>query len=404
MDNEIHHAACGTFAVTTDSAQSSPSAPEGQPPLRYRRIVAKAGTGLLTGGSDRLDLEVMASLVGQIARLYRQGAEVLLVTSGAVAAGRQIIASTGIAKQKDAPSRQVLAAIGQGRLMNAYEQLFAWSGIPVAQALLTRRDIADRLGYLNIRNSLLALLALGVAPIINENDVVAVDELEGESFGDNDTLSAMVANIVDADALVLLSDVAGLYTADPHTHPGATLIPHVDRIDASVENLASGALSERSRGGMRTKVEAARLATASGTCAFVCDGREPNALERLARGESLGTMFSVTASKLESRERWMLGVCAPNAGIVVDAGAERALRQQNRSLLPPGVRGVRGEFRRGEVVPIVNEAGERLAAGIANYGSDEVRRLAGKRSDRVQAELGYTYGEEVVHRNNMVVV
>lgn len=372
--------------------------------LRYRRIVAKAGTGLLTGGGDRLDLEVMSSLVGQVARLRRQGAEVLLVTSGAVAAGRQVIASSGGLKGRDAPSRQVLAAVGQGRLMNAYEQLFSWNGVPVAQALLTRRDIADRLGYLNIRNSLMALLGLGVVPIINENDVVAVDELEGESFGDNDTLSALVANIVDADLLVLLSDVAGLYTADPHTHPAASLVPRVERIDASVDALATGPLSDRSRGGMRTKIDAARLATASGACAVVCDGREPNALERLARGEELGTLFTATASRRESRERWMLGVCATDAGIVVDEGAERALRTQNRSLLPPGVRGVQGSFHRGEVVPILGESGERIAVGIANYGSAEVKQLAGKRSDRVQAELGYTYGEEVVHRNNLVMV
>ena len=381
-------------------------ASEGAGGLRYRRIVAKAGTGVLTGGADRLDTDVMASLVSQIVGLRRQGAEVLLVSSGAVAAGRQVLRSAGAAepdRRRDVPFRQVLAAVGQGRLMNAYELLFASSGTTIAQALLSRRDIADRLGYLNIRNSLLALLSLGVVPIINENDVVAVEELEGESFGDNDTLSAMVANIVDADLLVLLSDVDGLYTADPHTHPEAKLLSRVERVDPSIEGLAGGPLSERSRGGMRTKVEAARLATASGVSAVICRGREPDALKRVAHGEAIGTLFVAATSNLESRERWMLGMCSTSDGIVVDAGAQRALCEQHRSLLPAGVTAVRGDFHRGEVIPILDESGERLAVGIANYSADELRRIAGKRSDQAQAVLGYTYGEEAVHRNNLVV-
>lgn len=371
-------------------------------PLRYRRIVAKAGTALLTGGNERLDLGVMSSLVSQIATLRRRGAEVLLVSSGAVAAGRHAL-GIGDTKRRDTPFRQVLAAVGQSKLMHAWEQLFAWEGITVAQALLTRRDTTDRLAYLNIRNTLLALLDLSVVPILNENDVVAVEELEGEVFGDNDTLSAMVATIVDADLLVLLSDVQGLFSADPHLHPDARLLPQVDVIDEEVLRMAGGSASGRGRGGMLTKLEAARLCTASGTGVVICHGREPQVLVRLAEGESVGTFFPPIVSHRESRKRWLLGACSPRDGVVVDAGAVEALRA-HRSLLPVGVVEVRGDFPRGEVISILGADGKRVAVGIANYSAQDLRLIKGKRSDRIAAILGYTYGQEVVHANNMVVL
>ena len=226
--------------------------------LKYKRLVVKAGTSVLTGGTDRLDLEVMSGLVGQIARLHGLGAEVILVTSGAVAAGgRTLSISHG---RKDIPFRQVLAAVGQGHLIHVYEQLFAQHSISVAQALLTWKDLSDRQGYLNVRNTLLALLELGVVPVLNENDVVAVDEI-GEVFGDNDRLSALVSNLVDANLLAILTDTAGLYTADPRVDPNAQLIPRVEKVDAAIEALAGGHRNPQARGGMSTKLEAARLAT-----------------------------------------------------------------------------------------------------------------------------------------------
>ena len=387
-------------------AQAAPSAHGTDP--GFRRVVVKLGTSLLTGGADRLDLEIMAALVGQVVRLHQEGREVMVVSSGAVAAGRHTLEgrSRGGASASDQTAsrtvrlRQALAAVGQSRLMNAYEQLFSWSNIPVAQALLTRRDLTDRVSYLNVRNLLLELLSLRVVPIINENDVTAVEELEGEVIGDNDTLSALVANIVDADLLVLLGDLDGVYTADPHRDPDARLVPRVEDIDTAPVQ-AGDSWRGRGRGGMATKIGAARLATASGTTVVIANGRTPDALVRLVRGEPLGTTFPPTAGRLESRQRWMLSVISPDGAVVVDEGAVEALHREGRSLLPAGVLEVRGAFRRGEVVPVLGPDGERVAAGIVNYGAEELRRIVGLRSDRIAETLGHHYGDEAIHRNNM---
>jgi glutamate 5-kinase len=258
----------------------------------YRRIVVKAGTNVLTGGGDSLDLEMMASLVDQVADLRRRDMEVLLVTSGAIAAGGHVLDIGG--QREDIPSRQALAAVGQSRLMHIYEQLFENHGITVAQALLSRGDIMDREGYLNVRNTLLALLEWKVVPIINENDVVAVEEIGVDVFGDNDSLSAMVANLVDADLLIMLSDIDGLYTADPHEDSKAVLIPRVERVDQAIEALAGANHSSRSRGGMQAKLEAIKLATASGVAVALVNGRERRVVPRLAAGESVGTFFAPT--------------------------------------------------------------------------------------------------------------
>ncbi len=373
-----------------------------QKPLVYDRMVVKAGTRLLTGGTGHLDLERMATLVGQLARLHQKGVQVLLVSSGAVAAGRHVLGTRK--DHKGTAFRQVLAAVGQSRLVQAYEQLFAWHGITVAQALLTRKDLTDRLGYLNIRNTLLALLDLGVITIINENDVVAVEELEGEVFGDNDNLSAMVANLVDADLLVMLGEVEGLYTADPRLDPNARLIERVEKIDAPIEALAGGSLDSQARGGMATKIEAARLATASGVATVIASGHQSDVLIRLAFGEGLGTFFPPTASKMESRKRWMLSGLSTRGELVVDAGAVQALRNSHRSLLPAGVKEVKGSFNRGDIIAITDSQGAQLACGIANYSSQDIVTIKGHRSERIQELLGYHYGDEVVHRNNMVVL
>lgn len=373
-----------------------------QVPLRFSRIVAKFGTNLLTAGGERLDLQMMAALVSQVARLRRAGAAVIIVTSGAIAAGRHRLGP--VRERRDIPFRQVLASIGQSHLMQSYDELFSWHDVVIAQVLLTHRDLADRVGYLNARNSLLALLELGVLPIVNENDAVASDELEGARIGDNDNLSALVANLVDADLLALLTDTGGLYTADPKRDPEADLIERVDRIDERVEALAGDSEGPRGVGGMLTKLQAARLATASGADAFIAGGHEPDVLLRLAGGERLGTYFPASADRMESRKRWMLAGLAVRGRIVVDAGAARALIEGNKSLLPAGVRDVQGPFERGDAVEIYDGSGRRLACGISNYDDREVRQIRGIRSDRIAEVLGHEFGAEVVHRNNLVVL
>lgn len=370
--------------------------------LRYRRIVAKFGTNVLTAGTERLNAGVMSALVDQVARLHGLGAEVLIVTSGAIAAGRHRLGSPR--ERKDIPFRQVLAAIGQSDLVQSYQQLFSGHGITVAQTLLTRQDIADRQGYLNARNTLLAMLELRVAPVINENDVVAIEEIEGAKIGDNDNLSALVANLVDADLLAILSDVSGLYTADPGLHPDAELIPRVERIDAQVELLASESTSSAGVGGMTTKLQAAKLATAGGTDTVIAAGKEPDILVRLAGGERVGTYFPAIIDRMESRKRWMLAGLSVKGNITVDAGAARVLREEGRSLLPAGVREVQGAFERGDAVCVVDQEGKRIACGIANYSADEVMRIRGLRTNRIEEVLGHHYGGEVLHRNNLVLL
>jgi glutamate 5-kinase len=370
--------------------------------LPYRRIVVKLGTSLLTGGSNQLNEGVMSDLVRQIARLHGDGVELIIVSSGAIAAGRHKLGLTR--KIRGIPYKQVLASVGQSRLMNSYEQLFSQHSITVAQALLTRADLADRAGYLNARNTLMALLELEVLCIVNENDVVAVDELKGARFGDNDNLSAMVANLVDADLLLLLTDIAGLYTADPHHDPTARLIPQVKRIDSAIERLAAGTANRLGTGGMITKIEAARLATACGIAVIVADGRERDIILRLAAGEKLGTLFLPETSKLESRKRWMLSGLCVKGKLAVDSGAALALRKQKRSLLAAGIKEASGEFERGDIVDIYDPEGVRIGSGITNYSSEDIAAIKGAHSGTIAALLGYDYGSEVVHRNNLVVL
>jgi len=368
----------------------------------YHRVVVKLGTSLLTGGSEYLDQSILSNLITQIAQLHKQGLELLIVSSGAIASGRDKLGLTR--KVRGIPYRQVLASVGQGRLMSLYEQLFSQHEVIVAQALLTKADLSDRAGYLNARNTLLALLELRVACIVNENDVVAVDEIREAKFGDNDNLSAMVANLVDADLLLILTDAAGLYTADPHRHPDARLIRQVDRIDSEIEKLAADTPSRLGTGGMATKVEAARLATASGVTVVIADGREQDIILRLAAGESTGTRFLPTASKLESRKRWMLSGLSTRGKLVVDSGAALALKKQKRSLLATGIKQVEGKFQRGDIVNIYDPQRSRLGCGITNYSSSDIAIIKGVHSGKIVTLLGYDYGSEVVHRNNLVVL
>jgi len=369
--------------------------------LPYYRIVVKFGTSLLTGGSDQLNQDTMSKLVAQVAQLHKQGLELLIVSSGAMASGRHKLGLTK--KIKGIPFKQVLCSVGQSHLMYVYEQLFSQYNIAVAQALLTKTDLSDRAGYLNARNTLLALLQLKVVCIVNENDVVAVDELDEAKFGDNDNLSAMVANLVDADLLLLLTDTAGLYTADPRRDPNARIILQVDRIDSEVEHLADNA-GILGIGGMITKIEAAKLATASGVTVVIADGREPDIILRLASGEAMGTRFLPTTSKLDSRKRWMLSGLCIQGRLVVDSGAALALKKQNRSLLAAGIRQIEGEFDRGDIVDIYDAEGSHLGCGLVNYSSGEVSRIKGAHSGKIATLLGTDYGPEVVHRNNLAVI
>ena len=369
--------------------------------LPYHRIVVKFGTSLLTGGNDQLNQDTMSKLVVQVAQLHKQERELLIVSSGAMAMGRHKLSLTK--KIRSIPFKQVLCSVGQSRLMYVYEQLFSQYDITVAQALLTKADLSDRAGYLNARNTLLALLQLRVVCIVNENDVVAVDELDEAKFGDNDNLSAMVANLVDADLLLLLTDTAGLHTADPRRDQNARLISQVDHIDSEIERLADKAGS-LGIGGMVTKIEAAKLATASGVTVVIADGREPDIILRLAAGETVGTCFLPTTSKLESRKRWMLSGLCVRGKLVVDSGAAVALKKQNRSLLAAGIKQIEGEFDRGDIVDIYDVEGSHLGCGLVNYSSSDVNLIKGTHSEKIATLLGVDYGPEVVHRNNLAVL
>ena len=372
---------------------------------RYRRVVIKAGTSVLTKPPDHqtLNLEVMRGLARQICALGAGGAEALLVTSGAIAAGREALGAGKNEGTRDIPTRQVMAAVGQSRIMHTYQEMFAAHGGRVAQTLLTIKDLSDRQSYLNLRTTLRGLLESGVVPILNENDVVAVDEI-GEVFGDNDRLSALVANLMDADLLVVLTDIDGLYTADPNVDPTAQFIAEVDHVDASIEAMAGRNRHPWAKGGMATKLEAARLVTTSGISMVMCRGLAEDAVTKAVSGEPIGTLFKPAGSKLEARKRWMLGNVSHQGGVVVDAGAARALQNNNRSLLPAGIAQVNGKFGRGDIIYIDDEAGRAIACGIVNYSSADVGRIRGLRSGQIAETLGYQYGQEVVHRNHLVLL
>jgi glutamate 5-kinase len=373
---------------------------------RRRRLVVKVGTEVLTGGGAQLDLARMKNLARQIAQLRDEGHQLLLVSSGAVAAGQARVPLDR--SRRDIPAKQILAAIGQHRLMQTYDRIFAAHRTIVAQTLLTKTDLRDRQGYLNARNTLLGLVEHGVLPIVNENDVVAVDEIRvGENdrlFGENDNLAAMVANLVDAQLLINLTSAGGLYTADPRRDPSATLVPEVARVNRAIEALAGGAGTEQGTGGMRKKIEAAKLATASGITVVIAPGAEPDVLLRLAAGEPIGTRFLPNATRRESRQRWMLSALTSRAAVLVDAGAAEAIRHNGRSLLAAGVHAVQGRFGRGDPIAIIGPDGERLACGLANYAAADVEQIKGLHSDAIAPALGYAFGAEVVHRNNLVLL
>ncbi|MCX8048858.1 MAG: glutamate 5-kinase [Methylohalobius sp.] len=367
--------------------------------LNARRIIVKIGSSLLTRGGLGLDLENLGRWTDQIARLWREGREVILVSSGAVAEG--MVRLGWRARPQNLNELQAAAAVGQSGLIQAYESQFQRHSRRTAQILLTREDMAHRQRYLNARSTLTTLLNHSVVPIINENDTVAIDEIR---FGDNDTLGALVANLVEADLLILLTDQAGLFDKNPQLYPEAQLISEASATDPRLEKMVGGSLSGLGRGGMITKLRAARLAARSGTGTVIAHGREPNVLVRLLQGEPLGTFLIPDSERLDARKRWLLGQFQVKGKLILDAGAVRALSQEGKSLLPVGVRRVEGRFQRGDVVSCHDERGREVARGLINYASHETRQIQGQPSNRIVDVLGYVDEPELIHRDNLVLL
>ncbi|KAF7598283.1 MAG: glutamate 5-kinase [Candidatus Dactylopiibacterium carminicum] len=362
-----------------------------------RRLVIKVGSALVTNNGAGLDPNAIGDWARQIAALREQGREVVLVSSGAIAAGMQRLGW----KERPAETHalQAAAAVGQMSLAQAYEGAFHDYSLHTAQLLLTHEDMSDRLRYLNARATLSTLLSLGVVPIINENDTVVTDEIK---FGDNDTLGALVANLIEADALIILTDQQGLYTADPRRDPEATLISEGQAEDRRYEAMAGGAGTGISRGGMITKIRAAQRAAHSGAHTLIASGREQDPLLRLAAGEVLGTLLYASSSPMAARKQWLADHLQLAGRLTLDAGAVRALRG-GASLLPVGVKQVEGEFTRGSAVACCNEQGEEIARGLSNYSSSEARRIAGHPSSDIESLLGYSEEPELIHRDNLVL-
>jgi glutamate 5-kinase len=364
-----------------------------------KRYIVKVGSSLVTNQGAGLDLQALSNWARQIATLRERGHEVVLVSSGAIAEGMQRLG------WKQRPSAvhelQAAAAVGQMGLVQAYESCFRQHGIHAAQVLLTHADLADRERYLNARSTLRTLLTLGVIPIINENDTVVTDEIK---FGDNDTLGALVANLIDADALIILTDQPGLYTADPRKDPSATLVQQAQAGEAQLETMAGGAGSHIGRGGMITKVLAAKRAARSGAHTVIASGHETDVLLRLAEGEAIGTLLLAPTLTLAARKQWLADHLQVSGKVQLDAGAARALREEGKSLLPIGVTEVSGEFERGAVVGLLDETGKDIARGLVNYSAAEARRIARHPTHEIESILGYIDEPELIHRDNLVLL
>lgn len=366
--------------------------------LKTRCWVVKIGSSLITNNGLGLDKAAIAAWVNQLVTLQKQGIQVVLVSSGAVAEG---VARLGLKKRpKEIHLQQAAAAVGQMGLIQTYESYFMQHGVHTAQILLTHDDLSNRTRYLNARSTLTTLVKMKVIPVINENDTVATAEL---CFGDNDTLGALVANLVSADALIILTDQKGLHESDPRQNPNAPVISTAMAGDPSLTAMA-GTSNNVGRGGMITKVSAAKLAARSGACTIIANGREADVLVRLAQGEEIGTMLLPEKQPVAARKQWLAGQLKAKGQLVIDAGAVKVLRNSGRSLLPVGVISSKGSFERGDVVTCLDELGQEIARGLVNYDSKEVTRLLRCSSDRIEELLGYSGEEEVIHRDNMVIV
>ncbi|MCI0546896.1 MAG: glutamate 5-kinase [Candidatus Rokubacteria bacterium] len=366
---------------------------------RARRVVVKVGSGLITTPGHGPDAGRIATLAGDLAALVADRREVVLVSSGAIVTG---MARLGLAaRPRSIPEKQAAAAVGQCALMWHYEQGLKRHGIQAGQVLLSGHDISDRSRYLNARNTLLTLLAFKVLPIVNENDTVAVDEIK---VGDNDNLAALVAQLIDADLLVILTDVDGLYTSDPAQDPTAQRLDKVEAVTEEIQRLVYDGAGRVSVGGMQTKLQAAQKAGASGIPMVIASGREAGLLQRLLGGEALGTYFQPRDDRLAARKRWIAFAVPPQGRVTVDAGAQKALTERGKSLLPSGLVDVAGDFAAGAVVAVAGPAGAEFARGLANYDAGELRRLCGSKTGEIERRLGYKGFDEVIHRDNLVVL
>lgn len=364
-----------------------------------KRLVVKVGSALLRDPQGGLREAVVEHIVQQLFTLRQQGHDVVLVSSGAVALGLKVLGVQHL--PRTTVLQQAAAAIGQSHLIWAYERLFGAFQQKVAQILLTHEDLRARNRYLNARNTLLTLLQYGVIPIINENDTVSFEEIR---FGDNDTLSAMVGNLIDADTLIILSHMEGLYTADPHVHPEATLIPVVDKLDARIEAMASSATHSTGRGGMASKIRAAKMVGVNGIHTHIVNGVHPNAILRVLAGEALGTHLHPPArTRLSSRKRWIGYTLKARGELVINDGARTALLTRGTSLLPAGIVSVSGDFRFGDPVLCVDMEQRRVAQGLVNYPATDLKTLCGQHTSNIEKLLGYKEADEVIHRDNLVV-
>ncbi|MGM0570976.1 glutamate 5-kinase [Marinobacter sp.] len=366
---------------------------------RARRLVIKIGSALLTNDGRGLDVPALAGWVDQIADLIRNGVEVVVVSSGSVAEGMTRLGWSQ--RPEHLHELQAAAAVGQMGLVQTWEAQFRRHDIHAAQILLTHDDLSDRKRYLNARSTLRTLLDFGVIPIVNENDTVVTDEIR---FGDNDTLGALVANLIEADGLIILTDQDGLFDRDPRKHPEAQLVTERRAGDPELDIMAGGGAGALGRGGMQTKLRAARLAARSGAFSVIVGGRLENVVSRLRQGEEVGTLLLPEQGRIAARKQWLASHLQTRGRVIIDDGAVQVLCKGGRSLLPVGVKGISGQFRRGEMVSCVDQNGREVARGLINYDADEARAIAGRASDRIADVLGYVSDEEMIHRDNLVIV
>ena len=363
-----------------------------------KRIVIKVGTALLTDNGRGLDEKAIANLAEELSAVQKLGREVVLVSSGSIAEGVRRLGWER--RPTEVGQLQAAAAVGQMGLAQAYETEFAKRGVKTAQILLTGADLADHTRYLNARSALLTLLSLGVVPVINENDTVVTDEIK---VGDNDTLGSVVTNLIEADALVILTDQKGLFTADPRKNPDAVFVDRARAGDPALEKMAGGAASSFSKGGMITKVIAAKRAAQSGASTVIVYGREPRVLQRLAAGETIGTELVCYQPRILARKSWIADHLNIEGAVLLDAGAARAIVKGNTSLLPVGVKEVRGDFKRGDVIAVLSPEGDELARGLAGYSSSDTVRIAGHHTEEIEGILGFIEQPELIHKDNLVI-
>ena len=364
-----------------------------------RRIVVKVGSSILASVEKGLHYEAFSHLTKEISDLKRQGYEIVLVSSGAIAAGMEKLGYK--TRPQAITQKQATAAVGQTRLMNIYENYFSRYQQMVAQVLLTHDDLSHRRRFLNARNTLLTLLELGIIPIINENDTVVVDEIK---FGDNDNLSALITNLVGADLLIILTDIEGLCDSDPRVNPNARCIPMVEDIDVNMEGIIGETKSEMSVGGMISKIQAAKKASRFGIPTVVARGTKDRILHQILKGKEIGTLILSTGEALSSRKHWIAFNPKPKGDIIVDDGAKKAILQRGKSLLPSGVVKIKGIFDRGDLVSCLGPRGKEFARGLVNYSATELEKIKGHRSDQIESTLGYKYSDEVIHRDDLVVL